>query len=248
MFKGSDAIGLPVVTYDTGERIEKVSDVVFDHEGNRVLGFLVDEGGWFSSARILPFASVKKMGPDAVLVPAKDAIISVRSAPELARVLERDNVLKGTKIMTTDGRDLGSMRDLYFDEHTGVIQGYDVSGGLFADAYEGRSFVPAPQTITIGQDVAFVPPETAGLMEEQVGGIRGAAQSLGDRIQEGAQTAGQRIQEGAQAAGERIQEGAQAADATWSLEIDQRIGLRRFLGTKASHTGARRTGRATLRS
>ena len=213
MFKGSDAIGLPVVTFDTGEKIEKVSDVVFDHEGSRVLGFLVDEGGWFSSARVLPFESVQTVGPDAVLVPSKAAVIDVGSAPEIARVLRRDNVLKGTKIMTTDGRDLGSMRDLYFDERTGAIEGYDVSGGLFADAYEGRSFVPAPRTITIGEDVAFVPPETAVLMEEQVGGIKGAAQSLGGRIEEGAQAAGERLQEGTQMLGEKARSGAEAARA-----------------------------------
>ena len=45
MLKGSDIIGLPVVTFDSGEKIEKVTDVVFDHSTNQVLAFLVDEGG-----------------------------------------------------------------------------------------------------------------------------------------------------------------------------------------------------------
>jgi sporulation protein YlmC with PRC-barrel domain len=116
------------------------------------------------------------------------------------RILERNNVLKGTKIMTTDGRDLGTMIDLYFDEQSGGVEGYEVSGGVFADAYSGRSFVPAPHTIKIGEDVAFVPPETADLMEEQVGGIKGAVQSAGEQLQETTQTAGERLQTATQSA------------------------------------------------
>jgi uncharacterized protein YrrD len=82
--------------------------------------------------------------------------------------------------------------DLYFDEHTGNIEGYEVSGGLFADAYSGRSFVPALQTLKIGRDVAFVPTQTAQLMEEQVGGFKAAMQTVGGKFQETAQGAGER--------------------------------------------------------
>ena len=209
MLKGSDIIGLPVVTFDSGEKIEKVTDVVFDHSTNQVLAFLVDEGGWFSSARVVPFEALQTVGSDALIVPVKSAVVEAGRVPAVAKILERDNVLKGTKIMTTDGRDLGSMRDLYFDEESGRVEGFEVSGGLFADAYEGRSFVPAPQTLTIGEDVAFVPPETAGLMEEQVGGVKGAAQTLGDRIKEGAEAAGEKIQSGAESAKEKLQAGSE---------------------------------------
>jgi hypothetical protein len=62
------------------------------------------------------------------------------------------------------------------------VLGYDVTGGLFADVASGRSFVPSPKTLTIGEDVAFVPPETALDMEEQVGGVRGALTSAGQTV------------------------------------------------------------------
>jgi uncharacterized protein YrrD len=194
MRKGSDLIGKPVVTFDTGEQIDRIQDLIFDQNSNQLLGFLVDEGGWFSSARVLPLQHVQSIGPDAVIVPAKSAVVSASSVPEINRILERNNVLKGTKIMTTDGRDLGTMADLYFDERTGVVEGYEVSGGLFADAYSGRSFVPAPQTLKIGEDVAFVPPETADLMEEQVGGIQGALESAGDRLSETGAALGEKLE------------------------------------------------------
>lgn len=177
MRKGSDLIGKPVISYDTGEQFEKIQDLVFDQNNNQLLGFVVDEGGWFSAARVLPLNRVQALGPDTVIVPNKNAVIAADSEPIFRKILERNNILKGTKIITTDGKDLGTLTDLYFDEHTGGIEGYEASGGIFADAVNGKSFVPAPQTLKIGEDVAFVPPETATLMEEQAGGLKGAVQS-----------------------------------------------------------------------
>ena len=189
MRKGSDLIGKPVVSFDTGEQFEKIQDLIFDQNNNQLLGFVVDEGGWFSGARVLPLNRVQALGPDAVIVPDKKAVIPADNEPAFRSILERNNILKGTKIVTTDGKDLGSLVDLYFDEQTGVVEGYEASGGIFADAVSGRSFVPAPHALKIGEDVAFVPPETAQLMEEQVGGLRGAAQSATESVSSAAATA-----------------------------------------------------------
>lgn len=186
MRKGTDLIGKPVVSFDTGEQFETIKDLVFDQVNNQLLGFVVDEGGWFSGARVLPLNRVQALGQDTVIVPDKQAVIAADTDDTFRRILDRNNILKGTKIVTTDGRDLGKLTDLYFDEQSGVVEGYEASGGVFADAMSGKSFVPAPHTLKIGEDVAFVPPETAQLMEEQVGGLRGAAQSASDSVADAA--------------------------------------------------------------
>jgi uncharacterized protein YrrD len=209
MRNGKGMIGKPVVAYDSGEEFKTIIDLIFDQESNQLLGFLVDEGGWFSNALVLPLTNVQAIGADAVIVAARDTIDSASEFPAMQRILERDNILKGTRIMTIDGRDLGTMTDLYFDDTTGAIEGYEVSGGLFADAYSGRSFVPAPDTLKIGEDIAFVPSETADLMQEQVGGIRGAMQTAGGKVQEMAQFTGDKAQEAAQFTGEKFHEATQ---------------------------------------
>ncbi len=195
MRKGRDMIGKPVIAYDAGDKFEVITDLIFDQVNNLLLGFLVDEGGFFTAARVLPLDQVQAIGPDAVIVPSRDSIAIAHAIPEIANVLDHNNILKGTRIMTVDGRDLGTMIDLYFDDQTGRIEGYEVSGGLFADAYSGRSFVPAPQTIRIGEDVAFIPSETADLMEEQVGGVKAAIQATGEKVQEAALATSGKLQE-----------------------------------------------------
>jgi uncharacterized protein YrrD len=209
--KGKDFIGKPIVAYDSGKKINNIRDLIFDQNESSLLGFLIEEGGLFSDPKVLPLSLVRALGSDAAIVPSRSAISTARDYPNIQNILEHNNILNGTRIMTTDGRDLGKLVDFYFDEYTGAIEGYETSGGLFADAYSGRSFVPAFQTLKIGEDVAFVPAETVALMEEQVGGLKAAMQTASEKLQQTAQVAGERIQEGSQAAGTRFQETAQLA-------------------------------------
>ena len=219
MRNGKGMIGKPVVAYDSGEEFRTIVDLIFDQENNQLLGFLVDEGGWFSNALVLPLTNIQAIGADAVIVASRDAIASATEFPAMQSILERDNILKGTRIMTLDGRDLGTMVDLYFDDTTGVIEGYEVSGGIFVDAYSGRSFVPAPDTLKIGEDIAFVPSETADLMQEQVGGIRGAMNTASGKVQEMAQFTGEKAQEAAQFTGEKFQEATTFAGTSFTNAV-----------------------------
>ncbi|HEY9675854.1 MAG TPA: PRC-barrel domain-containing protein [Waterburya sp.] len=223
MLKGSDIIGKVVVTYDTGKKIERIRDLIFDQERNQLLGFLVGEKGIFRDAKVIPLKEVQAIGLDAIVVHSKDSVVGAHDIPVIEEILHHNNVLRGTKILTTAGLNLGELVDLFFDEHSGLVEGYEVSGGVFADAYSGRSFVPAPETLKIGCDVAFVPPETAQMMAEQVGGIRGAVQVTGDMWQDSAETANRRLQAAAQTVNEQLQSSVETANRRLQ-EASQNVG------------------------
>jgi uncharacterized protein YrrD len=209
MLKGRDILDKSVVSYDTGERFEKVKDLLFDQNNNQLIGLLLSEKGWFKSAKVILLKDIQAVGPDAVIVPSQDAVIKAKDVALIDQILKRNNILRGTRIMTTDGQNLGTMIDLYFDERTGAVEGYEVSGGLFADAYSGRSFVPAIQTLKIGEDVAFVPSYTADYMEEQMGGIKAAVQSASLKAQDAAQVTGDKLQELGQTTSQQLQSAAE---------------------------------------
>ncbi|MBW4576527.1 MAG: PRC-barrel domain-containing protein [Aphanothece sp. CMT-3BRIN-NPC111] len=181
MLKGNDIIGMPIVAHDTGEEIKKVKDLIFDHN-SKFLGFVVDENIWLRNTEVLPIHSVKVIGPDAIVASSETAIASASRLPEIKPALERNIVMVGTKIVTEEGYDLGTIIDLYFDKQTGAIEGYEVFGGLFADPYCGLSFVPAPQNLKIGEDVAFVPREIAEMMEERINGINSTLQAAAENF------------------------------------------------------------------
>jgi uncharacterized protein YrrD len=249
MRKGKDIIGKPIITYDFGQKVANIVDLIFDQNDNRLLGLLIKESGWFTSAKVLPLYLVKAIGIDAVIVPSRDTIASSRSYADIHQILETNNILNGTRIMTTDGRNLGKLIDLYFDETNGTIEGYETSGGLFADAYSGRSFVPATQTIKIGKDVAFVPVETIALMEEQVGGLKAAFQTASEKIQETAQVAGEKFQSTTQIAGEKLQTAGRLASSKVTDAIVDRSAQKQFvIGKVAQQTVTGNDGTIFVRS
>lgn len=226
MFKGRDMIGKTIVSYDNGEKFDAVKDLIFDQDSHQLLGFLVREGGWLKHAQILLLGDVQAIGADAVITSSQGVIVNAHHQPTIGPILDHNTVLKGTRILTMDGRDLGVIVDLYFDETNGQVEGYEVSGGLFADAYSGRSFVPAIDTLKIGRDVAFVPVQTAQLMEEQIGGLRGAMQTVGDKLQETAQTTGDQLHDLSQSASDRFQETAQSTGKhlqSWGQTTSDRL-------------------------
>lgn len=202
MYKGKDLIGKQVITYDTGSAVESVTDVIFDAHNNSMLAFLIDEGGLITTARILPFGNIKSIGEDAITIENRDAIVAADADEQVKAMMDSENVAIGTRVMTEDGKDLGAISDIYFNETSGVIEGYEVSGGIFADAYSGASFLPAPKTIRLGDDFAFVPNETGAFMEEQVGGIKGKLNEAGEKASEWKDTTSEKAGDFAGRAGE----------------------------------------------
>lgn len=177
MLKGNDLVGMAIVAYDTGEEIHQIKDLIFDINSN-FLGFLVEENRWLKHTKVLPLHGIKVIGADVIIASSQSVIVKAEQVPEIREVLTRNMVLDGTKIVTEEGRNLGTIVDLYFDKQTGAIEGYEVYGGIFADFSGGRSFVPAPQNLKLGDDVAFVPPAIADMMVERVINPSQALQSV----------------------------------------------------------------------
>ncbi len=183
MIKGKDMIGRTVVALSSGSNIDKVHDLVFDHDANQVLALLVDEGGWFRSARVVPFEAVRSIGEDAVMISDEHDVVSARDDSRIADLLDTKVGLIGLQLLTTDGRELGKIADVYFEEVSGKVVGYEATGGLFSDLSSGRTFVPAPESVSIGDNAAIVPVSVAQAMEEQeAGGLQGALSRAGDNL------------------------------------------------------------------
>ena len=196
MQKGKEVIGRKIVTLDSGERVDSVRDLIFDEQGNHVLALLVDEGGWFHAARVIPFTSVKSIGEDAVMIASADDVVSARDDATIAAAMESKSGLAGLNLLTSDGKELGRIADVFFDEISGQVVGYEATGGLFSDLSSGRTFVPAPESVTIGAEAAIVPPSVALAMEEQeAGGIQGALSSVAESVKGAAGNVAESVKE-----------------------------------------------------
>jgi len=168
MRKGKDAGGLLVITRDSGQKLGKVEDLVLDRQGSRILGILLDEAGWFKEAKVVAWPSFRAVGLDAVIIDNEASVKKASEVPEMSEVLEGGNVLIGVRVSTTDGRELGKIEDFYFDPETGMVKGFELSGG------KGRSFLPTPPSFETGKDVAFVDPSVVETITDLKEALRGA--------------------------------------------------------------------------
>jgi uncharacterized protein YrrD len=187
MRKGTSLEGLKVIGQSDGTDLGRVRDVVFDYETSRVLALVLSGKELFGliDAQVVPWSYIREIGPDSIMVESGASIIRAGDDPVVKAEMEREHGLKGREIHTTDGKNLGSFSDIYF-QNDGTVVGYEVSGGVFADMSTGRRFMPIPTSFTIGQDVAIVPPEVGHEMEKQAaeepGGLKAAAASAKDKV------------------------------------------------------------------
>lgn len=192
MRKGSDIMGLKVISRelnaDDHANLGTVKDLLFDHETDQLLGLLISEKELFGliDAQVVPWHEVVSIGADAVIVQSPNSKIAAHADPRISAIVDRPTVVSGTKIYTTDGRDLGTFADLYLDEKTGQVVGYEISGGFVSDTMSGKRFIPASPDISISKDVALVAPEVADSLEaqkaQQPGGLQAVTASVGEKI------------------------------------------------------------------
>lgn len=166
MAKASEIVGRPLVIREGGEAAGKIKDVIVDESGKQVLGFVVAEG-LFKGTRVAPWSGVQTIGPDSVILGTAASVVKAADAPDIKSVLDKSLKIKGVKVQTTGGKDLGVIDDVEFDDSSGAVLGYELSGGLFSDVFGGRSFMPTPMSIELGKDVAFVNPEAEATVRKR---------------------------------------------------------------------------------
>lgn len=164
MIKGNSVLDKPIIDCATGQPLgQKIQDLIVAADRNEIAGFWVKAANCSGEIRTLPLDAIARIGADAIAIDSEDAIVPARSGTNG----QNPNDVRNRHIITTDGRDLGQAIDVYFDPETGAVEGYEVCGGLFADAATGKTFVPATPILQASNMVVIVPPETGDMMKEQ---------------------------------------------------------------------------------
>ena len=187
MRKAKNLIGLKAISQNEGKELGKVHDLLFSHDSRQLLGLLMDERGLFgiSDATAIPFSQIREIGTHAVMVPDVESKVKVHSQPAIAEAYDNDLTLTSKQLTTDKGETLGKISDLYLDDMGNVV-GYEVSGGLFSDAFNGKRYLDAPNDVTVGENVILMPHKIVDdlnrQMQEQPGGIKGAFSSAGETL------------------------------------------------------------------
>lgn len=188
LIKASKLIGKKVMSLDGGKEISEVKDLVYDPKANQVKAFLLDDGGWFSDAKVIAFEEISSIGQDAVMVQDE---MKIKMASEVnqrvSNIAKDDQYLTKSKVMTQSGQDLGVVTDIFFDTETGRVEELEVSEGQLQNLQSGKKTIKVSEILTIGEDATIVRNEAVGELEEQEkqGGAQGIFEHGKQAIEEG---------------------------------------------------------------
>jgi uncharacterized protein YrrD len=154
-----EVIGVNVLNVQSGEIIGSVDDLLFDREGS-LLGVILEKKHWFTKEPFLPLENITSIGEDLVTV-QEDVQTQTNHVPlsggamETYRLVGGHKPIKGVPVITSNGKQIGILEDVYFQEEMGTIIGYELSDGFFSDLMEGRRMIKKPDKLLMGKD-AFV--------------------------------------------------------------------------------------------
>ncbi len=117
-FNSSD--GRPVVAVDTAETIGEVKGFVVDPTATRIESVHISGRG--RKAEIVPWASIQSFGADGVMADLASAGEQVSSDHE-TQAVKGNIVARKTRVLTTEGFELGTVEDVMFDTATGQLTG-----------------------------------------------------------------------------------------------------------------------------
>jgi uncharacterized protein YrrD len=178
VLRGKDILKRPVIARDTGEKVGQVEDLVIDRSGTRVLGMVVAGKMIFGSDKVVPWEAVRSVGLDSAVIDSKSSVIKASQAPEIAEVLKEGYVLLGNRLLTTGGRELGKIENVFFDPETGSVEGYELTGGTNKQRESGSAFLPAHPSFEAGKQYSFVDPAAIETIEDLGAALRARGQAL----------------------------------------------------------------------
>jgi uncharacterized protein YrrD len=164
MRRVSEYVGKSIVAADSGEKVGTVADVLVDADAGRIVGVIVG-GGLLTSEQVLPYADVQVMGGDAVIAKSRERVVGARGWRETGSDAARAKTYKNKRVITTGGRELGIVKDVYVNENTGVVEAYDVAGPAFTRLLQRRSILSQSADVTVGPDALIVSEGAAGEFE-----------------------------------------------------------------------------------
>ncbi|MGW6026732.1 PRC-barrel domain-containing protein [Streptomyces sp. NPDC055099] len=147
----SQVLGHPVIGADDARPAGEVAGLGIDPRTRRITELYLR--GAKNGGDSVPWAQVRGMGPDAVIIENAAAAAEAVRGGSHSRAHKR---LLGKRVLTDFGEDIGTLTEVTFDPETGDV----------GDLYVGREQVPGSRLVGLGPYAlvlgAEIPPTPAG--------------------------------------------------------------------------------------
>jgi len=152
--KVSDLRGRQVVSLEKADKIGEVDHVLLDLQKQQAVALKVKPLGFFTSDKILSWSGITSIGEDAVTIQSASLLQEGNDAPLSSYPSAAS--LSGSKVMTQDGQQVGSVGDVDIDIPGGQVTAYLLSEGLLAGLTGKQREVPTSEVVSVSQNMLVV--------------------------------------------------------------------------------------------
>ena len=170
MLKGNAVLGMPVLSRQDGQKIGSTKDIVIAKDHSRIVAFILEEGGLFSSATAVGMENVVSFGKDAMIITDSKAVVRVDHFPEVKAIMDDRDGLVGKQVFSESGDLKGKVEDIYFDESTGNIVGLEVEGKFTSKNSNASVQLRPSDIVSIGPDAVVINMASVPMLEAQGAG------------------------------------------------------------------------------
>jgi len=169
--KYSEVLGLPVISATDGMKIGTLKDVAFCKDSKGILGFILEKDSHSLKGNVILLRDILSLGNDALIIENPNCLLAYRKFKKTCDMQENIQ-LRGLKIYTHSGDDIGIVQDILFDYRTGKVEGVQVSDGLVQDLIMGRNILPFFGKVEISNNNILVENEAVEEMMNTGGGLK----------------------------------------------------------------------------
>lgn len=154
MKKTQEIFGLPVISISDGIEVGKVKGIIINADKGAIDYVVVDSGIQILGARVIPTDKILGIGEYALTIENDAVINEISKIPAAIDLLQKNILVKGTKVLTKKGRLIGEIGDFYIDEDDSCrIIGLE----YIADITQKRiRIIPRANVITFGKNLIVV--------------------------------------------------------------------------------------------
>lgn len=150
----------PVVSVVDAERLGFIDTALIDLHNQSLTGFRVRTGGVFTHHRAILLQDVKSLGKDAVTVEDGRRLGDEGKMQQLKTSVPLTDVT-GSRVMSEEGKIIGTVDDIDVDMETGRIENYVLSGNLLDRLRHDKHMIPSSAVKSIGEKIIVVTENTA---------------------------------------------------------------------------------------
>ncbi|SKC69775.1 PRC-barrel domain-containing protein [Maledivibacter halophilus] len=172
MLKTSDLIGFPILCADEKNFIGEVKDAILDLDSCRLSGLIIDYGSIIHYTRVIDFNSIYGISKNEVIVKFKKNIQQIKNFKLNEKFMKKSEKIVGVEVVENEGKLLGFIKDVIFEEKSGNILGFILTNGVIDDIFNGMEILPLDGPIVFNKNKFIISRNSRKSILKNIGGLK----------------------------------------------------------------------------